>query len=220
MKALKFFRFALFISMAVLSLCAGSSYAATATYISATNTTSTVALDLSATDFYVFGDNVRKSVGQFAFTDVSGDAAPILAPDSPVGVAWTGGAPAFSSAGSTNYDYAPFGSSYGPRATYAEFTVTMPYASGKLDVWLRPNGNGSSVSYTVRVGGATNAFTDTSGNSDLQRLRYTISGATVSEVITVRVDTVSGSNVWHNVGFIAASLPPRHPCHLTVQMIM
>ena len=193
-------------AMAVIAFYAGSSYAATVSFTSATNTTATVTLDLSATDFYVFGDNVRKSVGPSAFSDVSSDAPVTWAPDSPVAVSWIGGDPTASSAGSTNYDYGQFGDSYSPRATYAQFTVIMPYASGKLDVWLRPNGNGSSVSYTVTVGGTAKAFTDTSGNGDLQRLRYTISGAAVSEVITVTVDSVSGSNGFHNVGFMAAQL--------------
>jgi len=181
--------------------------AATVILDSATNTTATVTLNSpSATDFYVFGDNVRKSGGPSAFTDVSSDGGVGFANDSPVGIAWTGGDPVASSAGSSSFDYGTFGSSYSDRSTYALFTLTMPSTSETLDFWLRPNGNGVSLTYDVTVGDVNNSYTDTSDNDDLQHFTYSISGATINEVITVRIDNVAGSSGWHNVGFMAAQV--------------
>ena len=183
--------------------------AATVTLTSVTNVTETVTLNspsAGTADFYVFGDNVRKSGGPSAFTDISTDDGIDFASDSPVAIAWTGGTPTASSAGSSNFDYGMFGSSYSDRVTYAQFTLTMQSTSATLVFWLNPNGNGPSVSYDITVGGVRNSYTDTSGGGDLQHFTYSISGATLNEVITVRIDNVTGTNGWHNVGFMAAQV--------------
>jgi len=208
--------------IAVLSgalLCASPCLAATVTLSSVTNTATTVTLNspsATTTDFYVFGTGDRKSGGGSVFSAVSSDATIGSATDSPVDIAWSGGTPAASSAGTPNFKYARFGSGYSPRATYAQFTLTMPYANGIFSFWLRPNGNDSSITYEVTVGSVTNSYTD-SYNLDLQCFAYSITGATVGEVVTVRVDNVSGGNSWHNVGFMAAQLSSGFAAEPTTQ---
>ncbi|OQX02381.1 MAG: hypothetical protein BWK80_58005, partial [Desulfobacteraceae bacterium IS3] len=205
---------AIFLSLAVIAgMLPHQAESATVTLTTAENVTAKVTLNSPAAgktvaDFFVFGDNVKKSGGTSSFSDVTSNtgAAGMQTSNTAVPVAWTGGTPTASSAGSPDYDALGFGSSYSPRSTYAQFTVTMPTASGTLDFWMRPNGNTGTLSYKVTTGGVANTYTDSSGDNDLQHLAYSISAASVGEVITVMIDTVSGSNGWHNMGFVAAQL--------------
>jgi len=205
---------AIFLSLAVIAgMLPEQAESATVTLTTAENVTAKVTLNSPAAgktvaDFFVFGDNVKKSGGTSSFSDVTSNtgAAGMQTSNTAVPVAWTGGTPTASSAGSPDYDALGFGSSYSPRSTYAQFTVTMPTASGTLDFWMRPNGNTGTLSYKVTTGGVANTYTDSSGDNDLQHLAYSISAASVGEVITVMIDTVSGSNGWHNMGFVAAQL--------------
>jgi uncharacterized repeat protein (TIGR02543 family) len=205
---------AIFLSLAVIAgMLPQQAESATVTLTTAENVTAKVTLNSPAAgktvaDFFVFGDNVKKSGGTSSFSDVTGNtgAGGMQTSNTAVPVAWTGGTPTASSAGSPDYDALGFGSSFSPRATYAQFTVTMPTASGTLDFWMRPNGNTGTLSYKVTTGGVANTYTDSSGDNDLQHLAYSISAASVGDVITVMIDTVSGSNTWHNMGFVAAQL--------------
>ena len=165
-----------------------------------TTVSGSFSIDSTATDFYIFGENVQKSGGT-VFSDVTGTSE--LATDSPYSVAWTGGAPTASSTGSTKYDVCALGSSYSPKATSCSFSLKMPSSTATLDVWLRPNGNTGTLTYDVTVGGVKNSYSDASG---IKRLTYSITNATVGETITFQVHNVVGSNGWHNIGFQAAQL--------------
>jgi len=174
--------------------------AATVSAPTATAVSAAFSIDTTATDFYIFGDNVQKSGGT-VFGDVTGTSE--VATNSSYSVAWSGGAPTASSTGSMKYDVCALGSSYSPKATSCSFALKMPSSTATLDVWLRPNGNTGTLTYDVTVGGVKNSYSDASG---IQRLTYSITNATVGETITFQVHNVVGSNGWHNIGFQAAQL--------------
>jgi hypothetical protein len=174
--------------------------AATVSAPTTTAVSAAFSIDTTATDFYIFGDNVQKSGGT-VFGDVTGTSE--VATNSLYSVAWSGGAPTASSTGSTKYDVCALGSSYSPKATSCSFALKMPSSTATLDVWLRPNGNTGTLTYDVTVGGVKNSYSDASG---IKRLTYSITNATVGETITFQVHNVVGSNGWHNIGFQAAQL--------------
>lgn len=71
---------------------------------------STFSMDANATDFYIFGENVKKKDGGTLFSDVSGPLS--NQKDSDVRIAWTGGDPTLSATGSTKYDVCKSGKGF------------------------------------------------------------------------------------------------------------
>ena len=174
---------------------------------------SSYSVDSTATDFYIFGDNVSKQNGGGLFTDVTATVKSIsatmalpTATSNKTLVSWSNGTPTASSTstGSAKSDYCPFGQGFGnTQATHCSFTLTMPSAEGTLEFWLVPNSNVSkeSITYRVSVGNITNSF-ENSGQ-EYRRFTTRISAATPGEIITVTVDNVTAPNRWHNIGFQA-----------------
>ncbi len=179
-------------------------------------TMSTVSADFSvdstATDFFIFGDNIKKSGGGALFSDIS--VAYYVITDSAIKVSWAEGDPAATSTGSTKYDSCALGSDFSPRATSCSFTVKVPTANAKLDLWLVPTGNEGTLKYTLTVGNDVYLYDSGSSNisRNYQRFSYDISNATANanttanETVTVTIDNTSGSNGWHNIGFQATQI--------------
>jgi len=179
-------------------------------------TMSTVSADFSvdsaATDFYIFGENVKKSGSEALFSDISGAYNVIT--DSTIKVSWAGGDPVATSTGSSKYDSCALGSSFSPRATSCSFTVKVPTANAKLDLWLVPTGNTGTLQYTLTVGNDVYSYDSGSSNisRNYQRFSYDISNATANanttanDIVTVTIDNTSGSNGLYNIGFQAAQL--------------
>lgn len=198
-------------TLLALSLSASLSPAAQVDPIVVAPVTSSYSVD-TATDFYIFGDNVSKYNGGGLFTDVTATvkstSATVTLPTATSNktlVSWSNGTPTASSPGSAKSDYCPLGQGFGnTQATRCSFTLTMPSAEGTLEFWLVPNSNVSkeSITYRVSVGNTTNSF-ENSGQA-YRRFTTRISAATPGETITVTVDNVTASNSWHNIGFQAA----------------
>jgi hypothetical protein len=198
-------------TLLALSLSASLSPAAQVDPIVVAPVASSYSVDSTATDFYIFGDNVSKYNGGGLFTDVTATVKSIsatmalpTATSNKTLVSWSNGTPTASSTGSAKSDYCPFGQGFGnTQATHCSFTLTMPSAEGTLEFWLVPNSNVSkeSITYRVSVGNITNSF-ENSGQ-EYRRFTTRISAATPGEIITVTVDNVTAPNRWHNIGFQA-----------------
>jgi hypothetical protein len=162
-------------------------------------------MDANATDFYIFGENVKKKDGGTLFSDVSGPLSNQR--DSDVRIAWTGGDPTLSATGSTKYDVCLSGKGFkSPAPVSCQFTVKMPSSAATLEFWLIPNGNGKPISYDVTVGGVKSPYPNQSDKRQYRRFVYSITDAKVDESITVTVNNITGNNDWHSLGFLAAQI--------------
>lgn len=182
-----------------------------------TNVTGTESIGGTVTDFIVFnpgGSTITRSGGPGMFTipTVDGSLINAISPASPpVTMAWSNGTPT-TSGSTTSYLYAGFGSNYTTsQSSYLEMTFNMPATSGTASFWLRPNGNSGNINFTVTMGKAGNQFTNTYTNVTSMNgmvMSFDMTGFSVNDSVTFRIDNVSGSNAWHNIGIYGAQFAP------------
>ncbi|MCU0858881.1 MAG: hypothetical protein MUC65_10825 [Pontiellaceae bacterium] len=183
-----------------------------------TTNSTTVSIAEDVADFIVYdstgsGTTVRKNGGPGIFSAIGADGIVYDGGygSTPVTLQWSNGNPTDS--GSSYYcKYAGFGSSFADPATYMEMQLTMPSTSGTLTLWTYPNGNTGSLSYDITFGKTGDQWTETSTLENIGKIyEFQLSGFTVGDTLTFRVDNVSGSNSWHNFGIYGAQFVIPEP---------
>lgn len=185
--------------------------------ITGTNTVSSEASDFVVYDstYSTGSDTVRKAGGSSLISAVSSDGS--IGNNGNVGslfsLQWIEGSPTESGTSSA-YQYVGFGSGFSPRATYAEVTLTMPSSSGIFTLWLLGQPNSGTTAFDVTFGKSGDQFTDsysTGAEATVFEFEFDLSGFNLNDTLTFRVDNVSGTNPWHNVGFYGAEFMIPEP---------
>lgn len=163
----------------------------------------TTVIPEAVTDFVVYDagtGTVRKADGPNLISAISSDSP--VSNDGSVGslftLQWSDGSPTVSGS-SPSYQYVGFGSGFSPRATYATIDLVMPSTSGTFILWLVANPNGSTynMQFDVTFGKEGDAFSGTySTPSDAKafQFEFDLSGFSVNDTLSFRVDNVSGNN--------------------------
>jgi hypothetical protein len=193
--------------------------AATINLVSSTilpNTSSVTYGGLGVTDFRIFQLGVTKSGGPGSISTASTDGT-LQDGNSPnFFVNWSDGVP--TSSGSTNhYTFVGTGSGFSPRATFEQFSLTMVNTNQMLKVLMFGNANTGSQSYRVSLGDFQQSFALLSGSSwQYNELLFNISAANPGDVLNFRIDSVTGTNNFNNVGLVAAQTSIPEPSSITL----
>jgi hypothetical protein len=173
--------------------------------------TGIVNIPTNATDFVVYdagNETVRKNGGGNLISSIRSNSPAIDNGNvgTLFGLQWNNGSP-ITNGTSYSYQYLGFGPSFSPQATYAEVDMNMPSTSGNFTLWLLANPNTGSMSFNVTFGKVGDQFFNSySAATDGKAIQFEfdLSEFIVNETLTFRVDNVSGSNSWHNIGFYGA----------------
>jgi hypothetical protein len=130
-------------------------------------------------------------------------------------LSWVNGTPSPNGT-ATNYTYFGVGVDFlGDQVSEIEFAMTVPQASGTLTYWIRPDAvevtEDLDYAMSISQSGVGEIWTDDFGysGSTTQAYVFDLSGFQADDKITLRFDSLSGTDEWSSIGILGAEFVPE-----------